>query len=247
METFLLTYQSFTTAQELLEKLMERYFIPWNSASTWKEYESIRNISQLRVCNIFITWTKKYTSDFLWKNSDDEKVDRKNIRMSAIGPINQKKSASPNFIQKLMEFVETVLAQDHPKMARQIRRNVVRLMNQKMKELPFSTFRVLHPEDSMPESREAILLQDNQEIARHLTHTEFILFSKVLPLELLDQAWTKADAAVRARNIFAITRRFNSVACWVCQSVVEGKDAKSRARVYSRFIEIAEVCLLSAD
>jgi hypothetical protein len=252
-----LTYQSFTTAYELLHKLIERYHIPWSSAKSWLDFEQSRTISQLRVCNLFLIWTKKFTSDFIWKNTDEEVSEITDTRMSTItirpGKQTVKKKGVEamrrGFVVDLMSFVENVLAQDHPKMARQIRRNIVRLLDEKCKKvtssLPnflvaFSTFRILHPEDEMPESREAIMTYSNEEIARHITHIEFVLFSKVLPPELLMQAWTKPDAIFKARHIFAITKRFNSVACWICKTVVESKDPKSRAKIIAKFIDIAQ-------
>jgi hypothetical protein len=224
MESFLLTYQSFTNAYELLNKLIERYHIPLSSANSWKEYEQSRTISQIRVCNLVLTWTKRFTSDFIWKNSEDEAVDKKAARCSVAsthGDHKAKKNDSMRrgFVVDLMSFVENVLAQDHPKMARQIRRNVVRLLDEKGKKAEFTTFRMLSPDDTMPESREAIMTYSSEEIARHLTHIEFVLFSNVLPTEFLNQAWTKSDSAVKARHIFVITKRFNSVACWICKTM----------------------------
>jgi son of sevenless-like protein len=249
METFLLTYQSFTTAHELLHKLIERYHIPWSSATSWKDFEGARNISQIRVCNLFLTWTKRFTSDFIWKNSEDEVVDKAATRMSVASTIGGHQSSKKKvedamrrgFVVDLMTFVENILAQDHPKMARQIRRNIVRLLDEKSKKTAFSTFRILHPEDIMPESREAIMTYPCEEIARHLTHIEFVLFRQVLPPEFLNQSWTKPDADIKARHIFAITKRFNSVACWICKTIVEIKDVKGRAKVIAKFIDIANV------
>lgn len=121
METFLLTYQSFTTANELLHKLIERYYISWNHSKSWKDFEYNRNISQLRVCNLFLTWTKKYTSDFLWKSAEEIESEKRPNTVAAV--IGQR-----GFVAELLLFVETILAQDHPLMARQIRRNIVRLV-----------------------------------------------------------------------------------------------------------------------
>lgn len=247
METFLLTYQSFTTANELLQKLIDRYHIPWNASKSWQSFEHNRNISQLRVCNLFLTWTKKYTSDFVWNRSTEEAAlsDKRATMARPILPLKsgvQTTAMKRGFVSHLLSFLETVLAHDHPMMARQIRRNIVRLQDEKRRRAAFSAFRILHPEDITPESREAILSHSSEEIARHLTHIEFILYSKIMPPELLNQAWTKVNADIKAKNIMAITKRFNSVACWVCKSVVEKKDAKSRGKVIARFIDVASVC-----
>eukprot|EP00842_Homolaphlyctis_polyrhiza_P000741 jgi/Hompol1/1668/HPOL_002322-RA len=57
VKTFLLTYQSFTTAEILLRKLEDR--------QSWQEFEKHRATIQLRVCNVMLQWCKKYTWDFV--------------------------------------------------------------------------------------------------------------------------------------------------------------------------------------
>lgn len=129
METFLLTYQSFTTAKDLLQKLIEKYNISWTFSRTWSEFENTRNISQIRVCNIILTWTKKYTSDFITRKKND-----KANKAAEIAPSFNtlpRKVGKKGFAGEMLRFVENVLSQDHPLMARQIRRNIIRLQEDK--------------------------------------------------------------------------------------------------------------------
>eukprot|EP01090_Pellita_catalonica_P019851 TRINITY_DN6873_c0_g1_i1.p1 TRINITY_DN6873_c0_g1~~TRINITY_DN6873_c0_g1_i1.p1 ORF type:complete len:459 (-),score=74.47 TRINITY_DN6873_c0_g1_i1:887-2263(-) len=61
MKTFLMTYQSFTTPQKLLNKLFERYHVPPSSAEDWQQH---RKVVQLRVTNALKKWLEDYYSDF---------------------------------------------------------------------------------------------------------------------------------------------------------------------------------------
>ncbi len=121
MDTFFLTYQSFINAQQLLEKLVERYHVPWFPNKTWTEFETIRNKTQVRICNLLLTWTKKYTSDLIIKKQHEGLEE--NSKQKSIQLMKQ------TFVNDLLIFVETILAEDHPIMSRQIRRNIIKLVS----------------------------------------------------------------------------------------------------------------------
>jgi len=105
VKTFLLTYQSFTTGTALLKKLIERYYVPRGNETTFSEWDKLRQTIQLRVCNVLVQWTKKYTADF-------------------VSP----KSSDINLVGDLMKFAEEVLAEDNPLLAKQVRRNLLKLI-----------------------------------------------------------------------------------------------------------------------
>ena len=64
IKTFITTYQSFTTAHDLLLKLIERYDVP-------SEFSETMLPIQLRVCNIIRLWVEQYLDDF---NARDIKI-----------------------------------------------------------------------------------------------------------------------------------------------------------------------------
>ncbi|RKO86524.1 ras guanine nucleotide exchange factor domain-containing protein, partial [Blyttiomyces helicus] len=192
----------------LFSSLYRLYHVPRSRKASWPEFERFRTTTQIRVCNVLVQWTKKYASDFLSPTS------------------------GLAFIKETMQFVEEVLAQDHVGMAKQIRKNLVKLKDLcenpslVMKAIPMTIPKASGKGD--PSAN--VFLQPPEEVARQLTLIEFNLFSSILvggklicwgigrdPSELLNQAWTKSDATTRAPNIVAFTRRFNAVACWTAK------------------------------
>ncbi|TPX31310.1 hypothetical protein SmJEL517_g05330 [Synchytrium microbalum] len=220
VKAFLLTYQSFTNAFVLLRKLIERYHVPRQGAMTQREFEKFRLTVQLRVCNVFLQWTRKYTSDFMDPKNGDA------------------------LIAEMTRFTETVLATDHPTMAKQIRKSITKLKEGPEALTVTLTKMMEAPPPSKPpkQGRDGVVhifAYPAEEIARQLTIIEFSLYYNIRPSELLNQAWTKRDANVRAPGILALTRRFNAVACWVAKTLLDLKSVKARARRLHRLIEIA--------
>ena len=57
-KTVLLTYQSFTTPEKLMKKLIQRYNVPANF-----ENKSVSNTIQIRTVNVIKNWLKGETTD----------------------------------------------------------------------------------------------------------------------------------------------------------------------------------------
>lgn len=121
MKTFLLTYQSFTTPGILFEKLLERYYVPWMryQGVPFDVFDKTRLKVQLRVCNVMQQWLKKYPADFI-SHEPFTLDERKKSLITA-----NKLVLRAHFLH----FVESVLSSDHPNLARQIRKNVLRLVS----------------------------------------------------------------------------------------------------------------------
>ena len=83
---------------------MYRYAIPYDGQMNWVEFDKHRLSIQLRVCNVLLQWSKKYTTDF------------------------QHPEHGSRTCQQLLDFVDHVLAQEHPTMAKQIRKSVLKLV-----------------------------------------------------------------------------------------------------------------------
>lgn len=93
VRVFLLTYESFTTPAAFLKKLIERYHVPRLQPVSSEQHEKSRATIQLRVCNVLLQWLKKHGNDFALNDGLEE---------------------------ELKGFLENVLAEDNPSMARQI-------------------------------------------------------------------------------------------------------------------------------
>lgn len=52
------------------------------------------------------------------------------------------------------------------------------------------------------------------EIARQLTMLDFALFTKIKPIELVNQAWVKPKYSHQAKNILHFAERMNTLTRW---------------------------------
>jgi hypothetical protein len=127
VKTFLLTYQSFCDAEELLIALQKRFDVINTQNYDWKTFNEHRKPVQLRVCNVLLQWVKKYPFDFL------------------------RQDGGADAIEILLHYIDTVLAEDHIALAKQLRKNLIKLVRkfddseiQRLirKKKPFCRFRI---------------------------------------------------------------------------------------------------------
>lgn len=156
MKTFLVTYPSFTTSANLLEKLMCRYDIPNMKDLSRKDFEKYRTTIQIRTCNVILIWTKKYPAGFIDPITGEEICD------------------------KVIKFLDEVVALDYLPLAKQIRRNVASLKETGRefirKKPPFfkSDFR------NTEEGNSKVLSYTALEIAEQLTIIEWYYYSCIM-------------------------------------------------------------------
>lgn len=79
----------------------------------------------------------------------------------------------------------------------------------------------------------------SEEIARQLTLLEWAIWREIRAWECLGLAWTKKDREVRAPHICETTNRFNRISHLVTTTVLLTEKVADRAKVVSKFIEIA--------
>jgi hypothetical protein len=210
VKTFLLTYPSFTTSLILFKKLKERYHVPLKKFKNFEEFDKMRLFIQIRVCSVLEKWTKNFNHDLIVKNDGEE------------------------ITQQLLNFVEGILAKDQWKLAKTIRKTIYRMKkkNDFVEQINLTI-------NNNPIVK-GVFDYTNEEIAQQLTLLDFNIFQKIGPCEFLNQSWNKPDGHIKAPNILRLTSRFNSIAFWVAWCILEGNDAKQRAMIMARFIEIAQ-------
>jgi len=223
MKTFLMTYQSFTSPEILLTKLIQRYQVPRTSTTekmdeeTWKSTQ--QKPIQLRSINVVKNWVEKHYSDF------NEKL-----------------------IAQLNSFIDVQLIQDGNKSLQETLRNT--LAKKEKEELGASSERIHTFKELPPEPK--IMLKtlfapdlswvdiDEEEIARQLTLIEFGIFQAIQPSELLNQAWSRPRLRHRSPNVLKMIHRFNDFSLFVASSIVKQDKVKNRAKIMAKFIRIAE-------
>ncbi|KAL2915222.1 hypothetical protein HK105_205329 [Polyrhizophydium stewartii] len=231
VKTFLLTYQSFTTAEALLQLLTDRYAVPNDKSLPQPEFDKFRITIQLRVCNVLLQWIKKYSWDF-------------------VHPQHGRRICN-----EALQVVDKVIAFEHPAMAKQIRKGILKLLDGSATASPNQLLSSWKSTVGVRNDPNGIVFgYSSDEIARQLTMIEEYLFSAIMaslspnrffacahpadmpgvqPSELLNQAWTKKDAAYldamgNFSTLMAIIAGLNKAAISRLKQTMKELSAKSQ-------------------
>ncbi|KJE88700.1 hypothetical protein CAOG_000298 [Capsaspora owczarzaki ATCC 30864] len=215
VKTFLLTYQSFTSPERLLQKLIERYNVVRAPNSSYSDFQVTQRSIQARVCNALKLWMESPQPDFEGNEELQEAV---------------------------LSFIRETVSVDAPKLAKALRNAMQKAkLGGAMRERNFGCDDNA-PEVKVPKNMNEnlnLIDFDPEEIARQLTLIDFRLFASIKPAELLGQAWNKESHHHRAMNVMALIKRINDVGSLVATAILVPKDPKTRARAYSTFITVA--------
>lgn len=226
--TFLLTYQSFTTAPELFDLLVKRWTIqpPPGLAGadlqTWvdKKQKPIR----FRVVNILKSWFDNY-----WLEGNDE--------------------ASQALMQRVYNFAkDTVHSTGTPGAGPLITAIEQRMRGQdasSKRMVPTQTGQV--PAPIVPKNLKKIkfLDIDSMEFARQLTLIESRLYGKIKATECLNKTWQRKlepGEPDPAPNVKALILHSNQLTNWVAQMILTQADVRRRVYVIKHFVSIADKC-----
>lgn len=225
--TFLLTYRSFTTAQELFELLVRRFSIQppagisKQDLSTWEE--SKQKLVRFRVVNVLKSWLEHY-----WMEGNDDD--------------------SHHLLDRIYSFAKDSLATtttpgSGPLMA---------VVEQRMKGQDTSAKRLVltlsnsAPVPILPKKLQKLKFLDIDvtEFARQLTIIESKLYGKIKPFECLGKTWQKkarADEPDPAPNVKALILHSNQLTNWVAEMILSQAEVKKRVLVIKHFVSIADV------
>jgi len=229
-KTFLLTYQSFTTPEKLLQKLIQRYHVPQKQGQTEFEWRKIAVPIQLRVVNVLKTWIKDYFSDFNEKLIQTVKSFCESLRHDGNNALANRISDTLN--RKIKGLADD---DEHGTSA----------------EKSKSIFTTPAPEPRVPKNIWSQTLKifdiEDEEIARQLTLMDFEIFYNIKATELLNQSWNKPKLRHRSPNVLILINRFNEISQWTASSILSYSKIKDRSRIMARFIKIAEYCMKSLN
>ncbi|XP_043192883.1 son of sevenless homolog 2-like isoform X2 [Amphibalanus amphitrite] len=251
VRTFLTTFRSFCTAQELLTLLLKRYNIPEPAAladqsptPTGLDTKAVKatlrddnkrfrkEYSQpvkFRVLNVLRHWVDHHFYDF---ERD----------------------------QKLLLRLESFLTEIRGKVMRKWAESITKIIQRKKKrdELkpevvfgvdrspPPTEWHVYKSEDDWKHPPDdsgvmLLLLLHPIEVARQLTLLEFDLYRAVKPAELVGSVWTKENKQQASPNLLRMIHHNTNVTRWLEKCVVDTDNIDERRAVVSRIIEIMVV------
>jgi hypothetical protein len=209
---FLMTYQSFTTSDILLHKLIQRYHL-----AELKGGEAKKQIHQ-RIFTVTKYWIQHHATDWNEKliATLNNFIDNTLIGDGYLNMAKQLRNAIAKMEsggEKAPEPSNAFGVPPEPKVPKNI----------------FSPTLTL---DDV----------DEEEIARQLTLLEYEIYSVINASELLSKAWCDGDGGrkQRAPHVTAALKRFNDISRWVTISILDAQKVKLCARVMARFIKIAE-------
>lgn len=164
----------------------------------------------IRILNVLRKWVEDYYTDF----ESNEKL-----------------------TQTLTNFCQTQLSE-------RMSQSILKKLKSRQTEKKEIVFTEPAPDPKVPRNIFSPSLDihdvDEEEIARQLTLVEFDIYSRIKPWELFDQAWNKKKLKHRAVNVLGHIELFNSVSYWTAYSILNVDKLRSRVRMMTRFIKIAE-------
>ncbi|KAJ3424243.1 guanine nucleotide exchange factor [Anaeramoeba flamelloides] len=237
LNTFLLTYQTFTTGSELLLLLKERFLMkpPENLEGKALRLfkDKIINTVKFKVFNVLNQWMRTHSSDFGPNTGLDEEL-LAFIEQDILNDPFMKKSGIVlrGVLNKLKNnnYVFASNARKYGQMASPISKST----NSLNKGLPKPIIPRL-----LPDEQELAFTDINgMEFSRQLTLMEFDLYQKIKHREFLNQAWTKKNKEELAPNITNFTRSFNLFSNWMANEILSHDKLKNRVNCLGKFIKI---------
>jgi hypothetical protein len=220
---FLNTYRYFTTAPELLELIIARYWLPTPTGLS-KEDEEVfekqrRTPIRLRVVGVLLQWIDKYWHEW---------------------------AASPPLLSCLNNFIAASAKTGNAALSDRLQKALKRRLDSPLDPPLEIVFPHPPPETLLEKKGKSenfnIFNVHPKEMARQLTLLEFELLSRVKQWELFGTEWIKKEKETKAPNVTRFTQWFNRTSDWVATELVSQSDSKQRVAVLARFIEIAEHC-----
>eukprot|EP01080_Neovahlkampfia_damariscottae_P009563 gene9563-1766_t len=224
---FLLTFRTFTDTVTLFDSLVDRYNTPPPKQNITTErfshfYSAYLKLIRLRICQILYHWISKHYSDFedivLAERLRKFRIELSKTKMESplkkIDHLLKEKKRKPTLMKKIDNPEETI-----------------------------SMLNYISPKDF----NQIFLDQKTEKIAEQLTLISFSLYKNVKATEFLDKIWSKNDVEIKetkAKNIINMSKRNDEVSLWMCSLIILENSLEVRAKLISKFIQIAEILLL---
>ncbi|KNC99937.1 uncharacterized protein SPPG_09269 [Spizellomyces punctatus DAOM BR117] len=220
LNTFLLTFRHFISADQFVIKLTEHYQKQMDRIQSMENSQVPSNIMN-RIVSLVKRWVGEYCYDFV----------------------------EPETMAALNKFLELVKASEHSSYAKQIQSLVqheLENLDSKQQESssPDSAGDGQKPDDLKVLLRDFDLLsQSSKKIAQQLTLVDSKMFRAIRPEEFAVLLWGGGAKDWRAQRLQAYIDRFNRVGYWVGTVVLSFPEHRKRSEALETFIKIANRCM----
>ncbi|KZT56335.1 ras GEF [Calocera cornea HHB12733] len=219
-ETFLMTFKSFATVDEVVTELIARFNLPAPQNVTPEQFNE-------------------------WKESKQKRYRFRtmNILKALIQSQTLTQSDLP-VLDRIKEFAESIQESDMMAPKMQVLQTI-KMRRDEAQAKKYTANGLQDPPPSiLPKNLRKFKLNelDPVELARQLTIMESRLFNRVHPTECLERGKDKPATSLAEDNIKAIIHMSNQLAAWVTDSVLAKDEVKRRAAVIRFWISVAEQC-----
>jgi len=222
IDVFFNTYRTFTSPRVVLEKLIQRFSVPYPEGPDWAtrtpfQYQfflsSIKLPIQVTICKLMQRWIENYLFDF---DADMVEIFKDFVQyaLPAAGHIGL-----ANTLYKSM-FPDSSCP------------NPNRILVSKKDFLSISEFPM--------GKRRSLLEFSDRDIAEQLTLMDWELYKEIRFVELIGQCWNKEEKRFRAPNVMLCIERFNIISNWVSFCILNEETLRARIKVFSRFVQILD-------
>eukprot|EP00475_Leptophrys_vorax_P013155 TRINITY_DN19513_c0_g1_i1.p1 TRINITY_DN19513_c0_g1~~TRINITY_DN19513_c0_g1_i1.p1 ORF type:complete len:694 (+),score=193.99 TRINITY_DN19513_c0_g1_i1:145-2082(+) len=223
---FLLTYRSFTSAEEVLYKLSERFNIPTPLNITPSELElfeqgSVKKI-KLKTLGLIQYWIKEFFSDF---------EDRPLLKSYLEDLLRQTFSRDPSYAKIATSLLELI----HKQMQKAAKHKKMEARETKPRGVP----KVFGDELDVVEVERKLLDRDPVDIAGQITLKDFEVLKKIPAREFLDQGWMKKNKKEICPRIMEMIDMYNRVSSWAQAFILSFDDESKRLQALRKVIYIA--------
>ncbi|CAK5270285.1 unnamed protein product [Mycena citricolor] len=219
IKSFLMTFKSFTTVDELFDLLVQRFRIQPPANLTPGEREEWgklkQHVIQIRVLNIFKSMV-----------IDDDVLDKDDLFI----------------LDRMKDFLSSDELAKFPA-AKQLLNNIERQKGGDSKMRMVTAPQGTPPPPLVPKTSKKLKLLDIEplELARQLTIMESQLYQRIRPMECLQRA-REQRTEDNMDNITTVIQTSNKIALWVAESVLSKEDSRRRANAVKHLISVADRC-----